>query len=219
MSETKELQDELSAAADALHEVVAAMGVRALLAKPETTRKAYELLKDGQRTDKQIEAIAANAFERAVTVLAKLGYPGASVTPERLQARQDGIRCDECGGNGEFCVDRLNSDGAHQQDIVPCRAYLHASSSSAGRALSICAIGSITADLAAARGEVERLKTAGAWKPEEVWREEVADEVAERIAAFVEDEAEARREEGFSYRAVSELATEIRAHAWKKGTP
>lgn len=77
---TTELQDELSAAADVLHEVVSAMGVRALLAKPETTRKVYELLKDRQRTDKQIESMAAAAFERAVAVLAKLGYPGASVT-------------------------------------------------------------------------------------------------------------------------------------------
>lgn len=39
----------------------------------------------------------------------------------------------------------------------------------------------------ALRGECERLKAAGAWKPEEVWRGEVADEIAEQIADFVGD--------------------------------
>ena len=74
----------------------------------------------------------------------------------------------------------------------------------------------LTAERDALRGEVERLRAAGAWKPEEVWREEGADEVAEQIAAFVDAEAEARREECFSYRAVSELAADIRSGSWRK---
>lgn len=39
-------------------------------------------------------------------------------------------------------------------------------------------------------------------------------EIAEAIAAFIDTEAETRREEGFSYRAVSELAAAIRAGQW-----
>lgn len=73
----------------------------------------------------------------------------------------------------------------------------------------------------ALRGEVERLKAdlgaAQATADDRFkWRHVVERETAEAIAAFVDTEAEARREEGFSYRAVSELAADIRSGSWKE---
>ena len=41
-------------------------------------------------------------------------------------------------------------------------------------------------------------------------------DVAEAIAAYLEREAEDRRENGFSYRGVRELAADIRSGAWRK---
>lgn len=64
------------------------------------------------------------------------------------------------------------------------------------------------------RAEVERLRAAGAWKPEEVWREEVADEVAEQIAVFVGDFMDS--EPPGDWRLIPRL---IRAGSWRKETP
>lgn len=77
-------------------------------------------------------------------------------------------------------------------------------------------IATLTAERDAARAECERLRAATAWKPSEVWREEVADEVAEAIAQYIEAEAYERREEGLSYRGIELLAADIRANAWRK---
>jgi len=88
------------------------------------------------------------------------------------------------------------------------------------RALST-ALATATTERDALGGEVEGLKAdlgaAQATADDRFkWRHVVERETAEAIAAFVDTEAEARREEGFSYRAVSELAADIRSGSWKE---
>lgn len=76
-------QDALSAAVNALGDVMLEMQRRRLLATARTD-KAREFLSKGRKgravlTDEQIGTLAANAFEAGAMVLAELGYPGAEV--------------------------------------------------------------------------------------------------------------------------------------------
>jgi len=60
------------------------------------------------------------------------------------------------------------------------------------------------------RERARRAEAAGAWKPSEVWREEVADEVAEQIAAFVGEFMDTEPVGDWRL-----LPRQIRANAWR----
>lgn len=71
-------------------------------------------------------------------------------------------------------------------------------------------VAALTAERDTLRAEVERLKAAGAWKPEEVWREDVADEAAEQIAAWLDSGPD------LDAPGLQAAASAIRAGSWRK---
>lgn len=68
---------------------------------------------------------------------------------------------------------------------------------------------SLRARLAELTRERDDARAAGAWKPSEAWSEEVADETAERIAAFMDELMEANPDDW------SITPDDIRAGAWR----
>jgi hypothetical protein len=67
---------ELSAACDALGDIMLAIGSRKFAGIGNETMRAK--IAERGLTDEQIGELAARAFERAALVLAEIGYPGAT---------------------------------------------------------------------------------------------------------------------------------------------
>lgn len=78
-------------------------------------------------------------------------------------------------------------------------------------------LAALQAERDAAVRECDELRKASAWKPSEVWREEVADEVAEAIAAWLDGLKETHRRAECDDTAddLECLAADIRSGAWR----
>lgn len=78
-SDKTDLKASLSAAIDALGDVMLEMQRRKLLARPGASSKTRELLSAKSMTDEQVGDLAARAFAAGAMALARVGYPGTTV--------------------------------------------------------------------------------------------------------------------------------------------
>jgi len=78
-SDVVDILTALSAATEALGDVMLEMQRRELLERTGTGTRAREMLSSNSMTDEQIGVLSARAFEAGAMVLAKAGHPGAAV--------------------------------------------------------------------------------------------------------------------------------------------
>lgn len=141
----------------------------------------------------------------AAVLIAEVGTLKAEVA--RLTKVLDDRMCQECGGAGEHCIDRLDGRGEHYQDIVSCPACNGDGRTEEGAQKTI---EQLTKQLAAPCERCVSRDTIHA-----VSRlEERENRTAEAIAAWLDSWLA-----GVEVQPTRTLSEQIRAGAWRKEQP